>query len=217
MTRVSAAVIFAAARLAAGGWAVERDAMKQWLLTVALATALCGGAGATTVDGIRVANTAEVGGTQLVLNGAGLRTKFFFHVYVGALYLRTRTTDRVRALTDPGPKRLSMTLTRNLNAGQLIDALRQGIARNDSPAEQARIAPKVTAMIDLMRTFGEAKNGDLIAIDFLPDGTTRFSLNGRPEGAPIAGRNFQRGLLAVWLGGNPEQVTFQRALLGRSD
>jgi hypothetical protein len=72
--------------------------MKQWLLTVALATALCCGAGATTVDGILVANTAEVGGTQLVLNGAGLRTKFFFHVYVGALYLRARTTDRVRAL-----------------------------------------------------------------------------------------------------------------------
>ncbi len=189
--------------------------MKRWLPATVLATALCGAAAAATVDGIRVADTAEVAGAPLVLNGAGMRTWYFFHVYVGALYVRTRTAVAARARADRGPKRVAMTLARNLSAGELVDALREGIARNAAPAELARIRPQLTSLIATMRAIGGAKDGDLLTIDFLADGTTRVTRNGRPQGAPIAGRNFQRDLLAVWIGPNPVQADLKRALLGR--
>lgn len=188
--------------------------MKRWLLGIAFSALWIGAAGAATVDGIGVADTADVGGTALVLNGAGMRTWFFFHVYVGALYLRAHTTGAAQALADPGPKRLSMTMTRNLSANELIDALREGIARNASSAERARIAPQLDALVATMRAIGSAKQGDRIALDFLPDGTTRITLDGRPQGPPIAGRRFQRDLLAVWLGPDPVQADLKRALLG---
>ncbi|HUY83849.1 MAG TPA: chalcone isomerase family protein [Steroidobacteraceae bacterium] len=191
--------------------------MKQWLAAAALVMALYGSATAATVDGIRVADTAEVGGTPLVLNGAGMRTWFLFHVYVGALYLRSHTTDAAQALAYPGPKRVSMTLARALGAGELIDALREGIARNATPAELTRIAPQLASLIATMRAIGGVQQGDLLTIDFLADGTTRLTRNGRPQGAPIAGRNFQRDLLAVWIGPNPVQADLKRALLGRGD
>ena len=35
----------------------------------------------------RLEDRIKVGGTELVLNGAGIRTKIFFKVYVGALYV----------------------------------------------------------------------------------------------------------------------------------
>ncbi len=188
--------------------------MKRWLVGLVLSLFGVAASGAATVDGIGVADTANVGGAALVLNGAGMRTWFFFHVYVGALYLRSRTTDAERALADPGPKRLSMTLTRNLSADELIDALREGVARNASPAERAAIAPQLGTLVATMRAIGGAKDGDRIAIDFLPDGTTRITLDGRPQGQPIAGRRFQRDLLAVWLGHDPVQADLKRALLG---
>ena len=188
--------------------------MKRCVLAIAFSVFWAATAGAATVDGIGVPDTADVGGSALVLNGAGLRTWFFFHVYVGALYLRARTADAAQALADPGPKRLSMTLTRNLSADELVDALREGIARNASAAERARIAPQLDALVATMRAIGGAKEGDRIAIDFLPDGTTRIALDGRPQGRPIAGRRFQRDLLAVWLGSDPVQADLKRALLG---
>jgi hypothetical protein len=188
--------------------------MKRWVLGIAFSALWVAAAGAATVDGIGVADRADVGGTALVLNGAGLRTWFFFHVYVGALYLPARTTDAGRALAEPGPKRMSLTLTRSLSADELIDALREGIARNASSTERARIAPQLDALVATMRAIGGAKDGDRIAIDFLPDGTTRITLDGRPQGRPIAGRRFQRDLLAVWLGPDPVQTDLKRALLG---
>ena len=188
--------------------------MKRRVLGIAFSVLWLTAAGAATVDQVGVADTANVGGIPLVLNGAGLRTWFFFHVYVGALYLRAHTTSAAQALADPGPKRLSMTLTRSLSADELVDALREGIARNASPAERARIAPQLDALVATMRAIGGAKEGDRIAIDFLPDGTTRITLDGRSQGRPIAGRRFQHDLLAVWLGPNPVQTDLKRALLG---
>ena len=35
----------------------------------------------------------QTGQTQLMLNGAGIRTKFFFDIYVGGLYLKEKSQD----------------------------------------------------------------------------------------------------------------------------
>jgi hypothetical protein len=40
------------------------------------------------------------------------------------------------------------------------------------------------------------------------------ALNGKPQGKPIAGADFQRALLAVWLGGKPVQADLKKAMLG---
>ena len=59
--------------------------VTAWLL-------LCGAAQAAEVEGVKLADKVQVGGAELVLNGAGVRTRVFFKVYVGALYLRAKST-----------------------------------------------------------------------------------------------------------------------------
>ncbi len=44
-------------------------------------------ASALEVESVRLSDNVQVGSQTLVLNGAGVRTKWFFKVYVGALYL----------------------------------------------------------------------------------------------------------------------------------
>lgn len=44
------------------------------------------------VKGVKVDETAQVGGAALELNGAGVRTKMIFKVYVAALYLGQKQT-----------------------------------------------------------------------------------------------------------------------------
>jgi hypothetical protein len=53
-----------------------------------------------------------------------------------------------------------------------------------------------------------------VALDFDPQGGTRVSLNGKELGKPIAGADFYRALLRVWLGDQPVQDSLKRALLG---
>ena len=189
--------------------------MKRLLPGLILTCATALPAHAATVDGVGVADSVPVDGTVLVLNGAGKRTKYFFNVYVAALYLRGHTHRAADVLADPGPKRLSMTLMRHLSANQLIDALREGLAANSTPAELARTHTQRDALVATMAAIGGVDTGDVLTIDFLPDGGTRVARNGRPEGGPIAGRDFQRTLLRVWLGPHPVQSDLKDELLSR--
>jgi ZIP family zinc transporter len=190
MTVVGAAVIYLAMSLAAHGATV-------------------------TVAGVDIADTAEVGTATLVLNGAGKREKFVFDVYVAALYLQTHEREAAQVLGDAGPKRISMTLLRNLSPEQLSDALREGIALNATPAEVSALQPQVDSLIAIMTAIGPVHKGDVLTIDFLTDGSTAVGIGGQARGKPIPGVNFQRALLAVWLGQKPVQADLKDALLGR--
>ena len=63
------------------------------LMFAMLFFALTFSAHALELKGVKVDETAKVGGTALVLNGAGLRTKLMFKVYVAALYLTQKQTS----------------------------------------------------------------------------------------------------------------------------
>jgi hypothetical protein len=65
-----------------------------------------------------------------------------------------------------------------------------------------------------MSSLQSAKQGDLIALDWLPGTGTRIVLNGEPRGKIIAGEDFYRALLRIWLGEDPAQESLKRALLG---
>jgi hypothetical protein len=53
----------------------------------------------------------------------------------------------------------------------------------------------------------------VIALDWT-GGATRVSVDGRPAGEPIAGEDFYRALLRIWLGEHPVQDDIKQGLLG---
>ena len=188
--------------------------MQRLLLMMLVAVAALRPAVCATVDGIPVADRVQLGGTTLVLNGAGTRTRFFFKFYIAALYLPSRISAATAVLADAGPKRVSLTMMRHLTSGQFVGALHEAIAHNSTPAEIAQMKPQIDALMTAMSAAGAINEGDMLTIDFLPDGTTLVGRNGRSQGAPIAGRNFQRALLDVWIGPIPVQADLKVKLLG---
>ena len=50
--------------------------------------------------GVKLPDSAQVGNTSLQLNGAGIRTKLIFKVYVGALYLPQKQTSADAIIAD---------------------------------------------------------------------------------------------------------------------
>ena len=113
--------------------------MRKFIIIVAAAM-LANAAQAAEVGGVNLADKMSVGGQELVLNGAGIRTRAFFKVYVGSLYLPAKAPT-LAAVLEKGPRRIQLNILRNLTADQLVDALTDGIKENSSPArsEERRV------------------------------------------------------------------------------
>lgn len=184
--------------------------MKQWLAVAGglflMASSVCAGE----VEGVVVPDSTEVAGTSLKLNGAGVRTKFFFDIYVGALYLPKRVTTVEQVLAGPGPKRVSMSiLYHEVSREKLVDGWIAGFEKNQSKASQAKLKVRL-AQFNAM--FSDAHRGDLFTFDFLEDGSTVVTLKGNKAGT-IHGADFQRALLEVWLGKKPADKGLKAAML----
>ncbi len=54
------------------------------------------GAQAAEVGGVKLEDKVSVGGQDLVLNGAGMRTRAVFKVYVGSLYVPAKAPRSTR-------------------------------------------------------------------------------------------------------------------------
>lgn len=184
--------------------------MRKWLVLVAAAL-LSGAVSAADIGGVRVEDKASVGGQELVLNGAGVRKKVVFHVYVASLYLPQKAADLAGVLTK-GPRRIRLDMLRMLSADALIEALNDGLEANNSAAEMAAIKPAVGELASIMKTFGQVKEKDVVTLDFY-QGATHIGLNGEVKGA-VAGEAFNQALTRIWLGDKPVQPDLKKSLLG---
>src|SRR4051812_23934094 len=107
--------------------------VSRLLLAAFLSMAI--GVQAAEVSGVRLDDKTQVESQDLVLNGAGLRKRFVFSVYVLGLYLAEKKNDAAAVLQLPGPKRASITMLRDVGAEQFTEALLDGLRPNLSEAE----------------------------------------------------------------------------------
>ena len=184
--------------------------MRRWIVAVALALTAASAAAAD-VAGVKLDDKATVGGQELVLNGAGVRTRAIFKVYVGSLYLPGKAST-VAAVLGKAPRRVQLNLLRNLSAEQLVDALLDGLKENTTEAEFESIKRETAELVTIMKSFGEVREGNVVTIDYA-DGETRIAHNGQARGA-IAGEAFNQALVRIWIGDKPVQADLKKAMLG---
>jgi len=184
-------------------------AMKKTTLAAALLFAVCAALPAAEVSGVSVPDTATVDGKSLKLNGAGLRKKAIFKVYVAGLYVENPTHDAAALLSSNQVKSMRLHMMRSLKGKQIGESIQEGFDRN-SKAQQDKLKDrlaKFTAMIP------DVEEGDEIAMTWVPDQGTKVSVRGTDRGT-IEGRDFADALFAVWLGPDPVQDDLKKALVG---
>ncbi|MCZ7653336.1 MAG: chalcone isomerase family protein [Rhodocyclaceae bacterium] len=111
--------------------------MKNLLLaaTAALAKNL---AHAVELEGFKFDDKIKLGNADLVVNGAGVRSKFGKR-YVMALYLPAKATDTKAVLAAKGPKRVAISLIKDVSGSTFANAVSGGINDNSSDAEKAAL------------------------------------------------------------------------------
>jgi hypothetical protein len=168
---------------------------------------------AAEVEGVRIDDKTRVANADLALNGAGLRKRAFFKVYAMGLYVPQKTSDAVAVIDQPGPKRVAIHMLRDVSADAFNEALADGIRANHSEAEAKALDPRLKELGAIIAAVGEAKKGMAIHLDWTGS-ETQVLVHGKPAGKPIAGPDFYRALLRVWLGDKPVQDDLKKSLLG---
>ena len=191
--------------------------MKAFLngLLVLLSSTWIGHAPAAEVAGVRLEEKAKVGNAELALNGAGLRTKVFFKVYVIGLYLPTKAVTSAEVLSQKGSKRAHLALVRDVGPEDFSDALIDGLKNNSSEAEFAAMKPRIDQFRQAIVAAGEVKSGSVVHLDYLPETGTRLAIGGKQLGKDIPGEDFYNALLRIWIGDKPIQDNLKEALLGK--
>jgi len=182
---------------------------KHWISILA-ALAVASVASAVEVAGITVPPTATVAGQKLVLNGAGLRKKAIFKVYVGALYLPSKTTSADAALAS-GVAKVTMKMMRDVEAEKLRGAWTEGFANNNPAGDM----PKLKARIERFNAlFADTVEGDLIEVDLNGVAGASVSINGKARGT-VEGEDFAKAVLRIWLGPKPPSDDLKNGMLGK--
>ncbi len=169
---------------------------------------------AAEVAGVKIDDKTRIGSTELVLNGAGLRKRAFFQVYAMGVYVQQRSGNAATVVEQPGPKRVAIHMLRNVGADAFNEALADGIRANASEAEAKALEPRLKELGAIIGGVGEAKKGMAILLDWT-GAETQVVIQGKPVGKPIAGEDFYRALLRIWLGDKPVQDDLKKSLLGQ--
>ncbi len=164
--------------------------------------------------GVELAEQVTLGTSSvpLALNGAGIRKKFFFSVYLASLYLPAQSRDAKEILAADQPNRVQMDmLYSKVDREKLVEAWNDGFSANLPADTLAALHPRIERFNGM---FGDLVEGDRVQFDYLPDQGTQVSINGEDKGL-ISGHDFNQALLRIWLGESPVTDSLKKDLLGR--
>jgi hypothetical protein len=181
------------------------------LLGLALST-LAAPAFAGELAGVTLPDTATVGAQQMVLNGLGVRKKFFIKIYVGGLYLPAKENSADKVLATDGARRMVMSFVYSVSQKQMCDAWDEGLeATSPNPAADVQKAFKTlcTFMEDIPK-------GNQMVLTYDPASGTAVDVNGKTKGT-LPGKATADAILRTWIGaGALPGEDFKKAVLGAS-
>lgn len=163
------------------------------------------------IAGVAVQETIKAdNGAVLRLNGAGIRTKMFFDIYVAQLYMEKPAASAAEVIAAEGKKRMIMHfLYKEVTKDKLVEAWNDGFKGNTGSEDLARLQERIDQFNAL---FEDVKKGDVIVLDFAPATGTAVTVKGLQKGV-IPGKDFNDAMLKIWLGDAPVTESLKKELL----
>jgi len=155
--------------------------------------------------------TADNGET-LLLNGVGLREKLWVDVYVGSLYLVTRTDNVADILSASHANRIQMDFVyKEVAKEKLLKAWKEGFTKNQDKETLSALQGRIDQFYSFFDQNVVAK--DQYILDYIPGKGTTITKNNKVLGL-IPGEDFKNALMEIWLGNFPADKGLKRGMLG---
>ncbi len=163
------------------------------------------------IGGIIMPDTLKAGDSDLTLNGAGIRTKFFLKLYVGGLYLQNKTTDANKVLSEDKPMAIRLHIISSMiTSEKMEDATREGF-ENSLGKKMSSLSNEIEAFIDVFKA--EINDGDVFNMIYIPGTGTEIYKNDKLS-KTIKGLPFKNALFGIWVGKKPAQDSLKEGMMG---
>ncbi|MBT1444922.1 chalcone isomerase family protein [Shewanella sp. JM162201] len=182
----------------------------KYLLTFALA-GLCFFASAKEVAGVDVPDNLSLNEQTYVLNGAGVRDKFFMDLYVGSLYLPAKANSLDAVLSQSSAIVRLDILSDLITSEKMRSAITEGFDAATAGKQDDAMKANIAAFMALFDS--EIKPGDRFVLLASDAGVTAYKNDvAQPQ---IGDKAFAAALISIWLGDKPAQKSLKSQMLGK--
>jgi hypothetical protein len=166
-----------------------------------------------TLNGVTLAATVKRDNSELVLNGAGIRKKVFFKLYVAGLYLQSKTTNGYEVIMGDKEMMMRLTITSGIiSSDNMSEAIQEGFEKSMNGNTEL-LKDKIESFISTFKK-DPIKGGDVFEIWYIPGVGVQPIKNGKLQNT-IAGMDFKKALFGIWFSGNPVDADLKKNLLGQ--
>lgn len=185
--------------------------MKKTMLLMLAVISFSFGQAQTKVGGATLPNTLEFDSEELVLNGTGVREKFWMDMYAGGLYLDSKSNNAAEIIKADKPMAIKLHMvSKMITSDRMIDAVNEGFenATNGNTSS-------ISAEINKFKGFFEEKinQDDVFDLVYLPGDGVRVYKNDKELGL-IKGMEFKKALFGIWLSDKPADDDLKKGMLG---
>ena len=185
--------------------------MKQLLTMLMLSLMVSLPTQALTLKGVDVKESIKLENQELVLNGAGVRTKWFVEGYIAALYLTEKTNIAESVIEADAPMAVRLIITSNMiTPKRMTDSTRDGFVSSTG----GNIAPIENEVEELISAFKDkVEEGDVFDLVYLPNHGVTVYRNGE-EKTNVKGLEFKKALFGIWISERGIQKSLRKKMMG---
>ena len=164
------------------------------------------------VGGVKVPYTFKTDETTLVINGAGIREKYFLDMYVGTLYLKAKNADAQKIINTDEAMCIKLQIVSGMiTSEKMTKAVDEGFMKSTNK-NTTSIASKIKQFKDVFST--KINKGDVFDIVYETAKGVVVYKNGKAS-ATISGLDFKKALFGIWLCNEPADEDLKSKMLGK--
>lgn len=182
--------------------------LKTLALILIVSTTLFG----LNIAGVKMPDKITVADKELVLNGAGVREKFFMDLYVGGLYLQNKISDAEKVMNTDEAMSIKLHIISSLiTSKKMKNAVEEGF-ENSTSGKTSPLRKKIDRFINVFKE--EIKENDIYDITYIPEKGVEIYKNNKLFDT-IEGLDFKKALWGIWFCGEPAQESLKDDMLGK--
>lgn len=168
--------------------------------------------GQTVISDVTLPATLNAGAISLNLNGGGLREKLWIDLYVGGLYLTSKSDDAQAIIDADKPMAIYIEIVSTLiTSEKMITAVDEGFVKST----KGKTNSFKSEIEDFKSAFSETiQENDTYKIVYQPNVGVTVAKNGKLL-KTIKGHDFKKALFGIWLCDEPADENLKEGMLGK--
>lgn len=166
-----------------------------------------------TINGVSLPATMKAGDQNISLNGGGIRKKLFFKLYVGGLYVQSRSSDAKAIINADEAMAVKLEITSGMISSEnMSEAINEGFEKS-TDGNTAPLKDKISKFVDTFKK-SEIVEGNVFDVIYVPGTGVQSYKNGELQ-STIEGLDFKKALFGIWLCDEPADEDLKEKMLGK--